>query len=81
MAISKDAAANFETLKRAFASGNVCLLECRDKKTGELVPVICAMQNSGDPKLQIEFVPFAVIPENPYEQFDSRIDENGEPID
>lgn len=63
--------ANFETLKRAILQGDACILECRDKKTGEDVPVICAVQYSGDDREPYEFVPLAkLFNENPYEEME-----------
>lgn len=63
--------ANFETLERAFSEGDVCLLECVDKDTGKPIPVICAVQPSGDEAAPIEFVPFAkLFLGNPYEEVD-----------
>lgn len=60
---------NFQTLARAFEAGDVALMECTDNETGELVPVICAMQKSGDAEQPIEFVPFAMmIAGDPYER-------------
>lgn len=56
---------NFETLKRAFASGDVALMECQLKATGESVAVICATQPDS---LEINFIPFAMFFNgNPYE--------------
>ena len=56
---------NFEVLKKAFFSHNVCLMECKIKATGEKVAVICALNYIGD---EIEFVPFAqFFNGNPYE--------------
>lgn len=63
--LSKGAVMNFETLKKAFANGDVCLMECYDTKEKAVVSVICAVQRSGD---DIEMVPFAkLFSENPYE--------------
>lgn len=57
---------NFTVLQRAFAQGDVALLECRSKETGRPVIVICAVQSDGD---EVEFVPFAKLFEaNPYEE-------------
>jgi len=58
---------NFETLKRAFANGDVCLMECKDKATGKEVAVVCGVQRSGDG--MIDMVPMAKLFDgNPYEQ-------------
>lgn len=56
---------NFETLKRAFLDGQVCLMDCTLQSSGEHVAVICAVSPQGD---QMEFVPFAMFFNgNPYE--------------
>lgn len=56
---------NFETLRRAFLEGNVCLMECTDKITNKKVAVICAV-NIND---EYEMVPMAMFfNENPYER-------------
>ena len=58
-------AANFETIKQAFENGDVALLECQLKSTGERVAVITAV-NQEDGELC--FVPFAMLFNgNPYE--------------
>lgn len=57
---------NFETLKRAFASGDIALMEVEIVATGERVAAICAVQRDGSG--EFEFVPFAVMLNgNPYE--------------
>lgn len=59
-------AANFETLRRAFLSGDVALMECQVKATGESVAVICATQEAEGE--DTNFVPFAAFFNgNPYE--------------
>lgn len=56
---------NFETLKRAFLDGKVCLMDCVLNATGEHVAVICAASPVGD---EIRFTPFAMFfNDNPYE--------------
>lgn len=60
---------NFDTLIKAFRRGDVCLMECTIKATGERVAVICAAQELEGGV--VEFVPFAVMPNgNPYELLD-----------
>jgi hypothetical protein len=60
--------ANFMTLQRAFQEENVALMECKNKETGELVVVLCAVQKAED---DYEFVPFAkMFNGNPYEEVD-----------
>jgi hypothetical protein len=39
--------ANFETMQRAFQDGQVCLMDCIEKSTGEHVAVICASTHDG----------------------------------
>ena len=57
---------NFETLRRAFFSGDVCVMECQEIATGERVAVICCVQKAEDGT--IETVPFAkFFNGNPYE--------------
>ncbi len=69
MAIAPYHKSNFQTLERAFDEGNVAIMECTDRATGELVPVICAVQHSGDEAAPIEMVPFArLFTGNPYDE-------------
>jgi hypothetical protein len=63
--IVQDHTANFETLKKAFASGNVSIMDCILNATGEHVAVICAMNMV---KGEYQMVPFAMFFNgNPYE--------------
>lgn len=56
---------NFETLRRAFASGEVCLMDCVENATGEHVAVICAIVFDGK---EYNMTPFAkFFNGNPYE--------------
>lgn len=58
--------ANFETLQNADRAGHLALLECTDSTTGELVPVVCAVNFDGE---QYEFVPLArMFTGNPYDE-------------
>jgi hypothetical protein len=58
-------AKNFETLKRAIFAGNVGLLECKVKATGEVVAALCVVGESGE---QYTFTPFALMVNgNPFE--------------
>lgn len=69
MAIPKGAKANFATLQRAIRDGNCALMECKDKKTGETVDVVCAAVRTSNGGA--EFTPLAVmVRENPYERFE-----------
>lgn len=49
---------NFETLREAFENGDVALLECRLKTTGEQVAVVVAVNRESD---ELAFVPFAMM--------------------
>ncbi len=56
---------NFNTLNEAFTDGAACLLECRERVTGQTVYVICAVNRRGP---DYEFIPFArLFDDNPYE--------------
>jgi len=58
--------ANFETIKRAVRNGDVALMSCTDKDTGEMVPVLCAVELHGG---EYEFKPLAkLFNGNPYEE-------------
>lgn len=67
MAISKGNKHNFETLKHAFAHGNVTLMEVIDAKSGEKYDAVCAVTKHADDSFS--FTPFAVMfRENPYKR-------------
>jgi hypothetical protein len=72
MAILEGHKAQFETLKLAFGNGDIALMECRRKDTGEIAPVICAVNITGrGKKREYEMVPFAqLFNDNPYELLD-----------
>lgn len=56
---------NFATLQSAFQNGDVALLECQLKATGESVAVIVAVNREGE---EFGFVPFAMMLNgSPYE--------------
>ena len=58
--------ANFETLLRAAAAGDLALLDCHSVASGAEMPVICAANRSPDGG--VEFVPLATLfQDNPYE--------------
>lgn len=66
MALAPGHVSNFETLREAFAAGRICLVECRDKNSGESVAVLCAVNQVGD---ETEMVPFArMFNGNPYDE-------------
>ena len=57
---------NFDMLQKAFAAGDVALMECQLAATGEPVAVICAANRQVDG--DVEFAPFAMMFQgNPYE--------------
>jgi hypothetical protein len=57
---------NFNTLRRAFRTGEAALMECQLAATGETAAVICAVNRLPDD--QFELVPIATLfPGNPYE--------------
>lgn len=60
---------NFNTLQRAFANGDACLLDCRDRRTGHPRRIICAVTRHSDGSAS--FVPLAALFDtNPYETLD-----------
>lgn len=67
MALQEHQKENFHTLSRAFEEGEVCLMECTDNKTGELVAVVCACQVDEDG--QYVFTPFAQLVHDGFERF------------
>ena len=67
MSIPEHARANFQTLLRAAADGNLALLECADAETGAARYVICAVGRDGGEFL---FTPFGHLADgNPYEAY------------
>ena len=68
---------NFETLKRAFQSGDVCLMDCIEKASGEHVAVICAVQFVDGEYAMTPFARF--FNGNPYELLLSPIEYEKEP--
>lgn len=67
MSIPEHARANFDTLLRAAADGNLALMGCADAATGEPRYVLCAVgQNDGD----CVFTPFGhLAPGNPCDAY------------
>jgi hypothetical protein len=56
---------NFDTLSRAFDDEAVCLLECRERATGNPAYVICAVSRTGE---NYDLVPFArLFDDKPYD--------------
>ena len=67
MSIPDHARANFETLLRAAADGNITLMECVDDATCIPRYVICAVGRDGE---DFVFKPFGHLAEgNPYEAY------------
>lgn len=67
MSIPDHARANFQTLLRAAADGNLALLECTDAATGAPRYVVCAVGRDGEEFL---FTPFGHLAEgNPYDAY------------
>lgn len=67
MSIPDHARANFQTLLRAAADGNLALLECASAETGAVRYVICAVGRDGGEFL---FTPFGHLADgNPYDAY------------
>lgn len=67
MTIPDDAKANFHTLLRAAADGNLALMECLDARTSEPRYVLCAVGHDGIDRV---FTPFGHLAEgNPYDAY------------
>ena len=67
MSIPDHARANFQTLLRAAADGNLALLECADAETGAVRYVICAVGRDDEEFL---FTPSGHLADgNPYEAY------------
>ncbi len=65
--VSDSARANFQSLLSAAADNQLCLMSCLDREEQRCVPVICALNSSGDER---ELVPFAILlgHADPYER-------------
>lgn len=58
----------FDTLKRAIKNGDAALMDCRDRRTGESVAVVCAVNRSDG---ECEMAPLArLFNGNPYDELD-----------
>ncbi len=67
MSIPEYARANFNTLLRAAACGDLALVECADAMTGEPRYVICALARD---RVDYVITPFGhLAPGNPYEAY------------
>jgi Family of unknown function (DUF6117) len=70
MAIPDSIKTNFHTLGKAFEKGDIALLECRDRSTGEPEYAICAIniRRQADREPEIEMVAFGLMfSSDPYE--------------
>ena len=75
MAIPKAVSTNFNTLLRAIKAGQVVLLECQDRNTGENIYTICAVNEVDG---EVEMAPFAkMFNGNPYEELAPPAPEGG----
>lgn len=67
MTIPNHAKANFHTLLRAAADGNLALMECLDTRTSEPRYVLCAVGRDGTDHV---FTPFGHLADgNPYDAY------------
>jgi hypothetical protein len=64
---------NFETLRRAFENGNVCIVDCIEKGSDEHVAVICAVEKIDNTYFVTPFARF--FNGNPYDILTPPIDE------
>lgn len=68
MALTEWDKRNFKTLQRAFANGDVALMDLRRRSDGKSIGAIVALGKAGE---DITCTPFAVMVEsNPFELFD-----------
>jgi Family of unknown function (DUF6117) len=66
MALTQFHEATFKTIQRAFANGQVALMECKLRATAEMVAVICGVFPLG--RAESVFIPLAqLFPGNPYD--------------
>jgi len=70
MSLRKIDTQKFETLRSAFRADAVCLMECREKDTQEVVPIICIVVQLDDGDYAI--TPFAKLygADSPFELLD-----------
>jgi len=77
MAIPDSINTNFHTLGKAFEKGDIALLECRDRNTGEPAYAICAIniRRQAGCEPEIEMAPFGLMfNSDPYEMLISPTD-------
>ena len=78
MSIPDHARANFQTLLRAAADGNLALMECSDAVTGEPRYVICAVGRDGTDFL---FTPFGHLADgDPLDAYPAAVPTPSRPI-
>jgi hypothetical protein len=66
MALTPFHQGTFKTIQRAFANGQVALMECRLRRSGEMVAVICGVYPLG--REESVFIPLALLFDgNPYD--------------
>jgi hypothetical protein len=70
MAILEGYKKNFETLQKAADNGDLALMECTDRKTGQIVNVVCAVERHPEtPEEEYHMIPLAkMFDGNPYEE-------------
>jgi hypothetical protein len=67
--VCQDHAANFDTLKRAFASGDVALVECKRAFDGGVVAMLCTVWKVPETK-ETMITPFAeMVNGNPFDLY------------
>lgn len=71
MAIGEGYKTNFETLQKAVKNGDIAIMECKDKATGDTAILVCAVQRPQMRGGEITMVPLArMIDGNPYELYE-----------
>jgi hypothetical protein len=73
--INETVTINFHTLCDAFKSNDTCLMECKRKKDGEIVNLICAVHFDGK---EYAMTPFAeMVSGNPFDDYYPPADNGG----
>jgi hypothetical protein len=79
MALREGDAKNFVTLKKAFANGDVALVECKDNATGEYRAVICIVM--GKEGGMVQLAPLAEMAKgDPFDQWTPLIEDPKSPL-
>lgn len=69
MAIPNHVVENFKTICNAAFNSRLCIMECNDRKTGEIRYVLAAANDPNEDGV-ISFAPFGhLIDGNPYEEY------------